>query len=70
MEIDDATLALLYLILYDHCCVWKEIDWEITNRLHEKGLFIPMGKTKSVVLTDEGLSSPKNSFTRCFRSLK
>jgi len=56
-KIDDAAIALLSLTLHDGNRVWKGIDWEITERLHEKGLIHdPMGKAKSVALTAEGLA--------------
>ena len=35
-RIEDAALALLYLTLHDGNRVWKQIDWDITDRLHEK----------------------------------
>ena len=55
-KIDDAALALMYLTLHDHCRAWKQIDWDVTNRLHDKGLIDnPIGKAKSVGLTEEGL---------------
>jgi uncharacterized protein DUF6429 len=34
---------------------WKGYDWQVMNRLHEKGLMTdPVRKAKSVFLTDEG----------------
>jgi hypothetical protein len=36
-KIDDAALALMYLTLHDQFRAWKQIDWDVTNRLHEKG---------------------------------
>jgi len=55
-KIDEAALALMYLTLHDHYRAWKQIDWEVTNRLHEKGFICdPVGKVKSVIFTDEGL---------------
>ena len=55
-KVDQAALALISLTLHDHCRAWKQIDWAVTQRLFEKGLIAdPMGKAKSVVLTDEGL---------------
>jgi hypothetical protein len=56
-KIDEAVLALLYLTLHDQCRAWKSFDWDSMNRLHEKG-FIgdPIGKAKSVVLTEKGLA--------------
>ncbi len=34
---------------------WKGYDWEVMNRLHERGLISdPVGKAKSVLFTDAG----------------
>ena len=55
-KIDEAVLALLFLTLdrKSHRA-WKTIDYEAMNRLHEKGFIVdPVGKGKSVVLTEEG----------------
>ncbi|WP_413699946.1 DUF6429 family protein [Psychromonas sp. KJ10-10] len=66
-KIDDATLALFYLTLHDKCRAWKQVDWEVTNRLFEKGLICnPVGKTKSVVLTEEGLQKSEELFNKLF----
>lgn len=66
-KIDEAALALMYLTLHDHFRAWKQIDWEVTNRLHEKGLICdPVGKAKSVVLTDEGLKQSEALFNKLF----
>ncbi len=66
-KIDDAALALMYLTLHDHCRAWKQIDWDITNRLHDKGLIDnPIGKAKSVVLTEEGLKQAELLFEKLF----
>lgn len=66
-KIDEAALALMYLTLHEHCRAWKQIDWEVTNRLHEKGLICdPVGKAKSVVLTDEGLKKSEALFHKLF----
>jgi hypothetical protein len=55
-KIDDTVLALLLLGLHDGARVWKEFDWDAMNRLHEKGLISdPHGKTRAVVLTEDGL---------------
>ena len=55
-RIDDCVLALLLLGRHDGQRVWKSFDWAAMNRLHEKGLISdPVGRAKSVVLTDEGL---------------
>lgn len=35
--------------------VWKGMDWDLTDLLHEKGwISDPKSKAKSVVLTEEG----------------
>lgn len=66
-KIDEAALALMYLTLHDHYRAWKQIDWEVTNRLHDKGLICdPVGKAKSVVLTDEGLKQCEHLFNKLF----
>jgi len=66
-KIDRATLALLYLGLHEGCRVWKSFDWETMGRLHGKGLISdPVGKAKSVALTDEGLRESKRLFGELF----
>lgn len=67
-KIDDAALALFYLTLHDDFGrAWKQIDWSITNRLHEKGyIHNPAGKSKSVTLTEEGLSKSEALFKVLF----
>ncbi len=68
-RIDDAVLALLYLGLHNRVCTWKGFDWEAMNRLHEKGLISnPVGKAKSVVFSEEGLSRSKELFHQLFDS--
>jgi len=55
-RIDEAVLALLYLNLdrKSHRA-WKSLNWIAMNRLFEKGLiFDPVGKAKSVMMTEEG----------------
>lgn len=55
-KIDEAVLALLGLTLHDERRAWKGFDWAVLDRLHQKGFILnPVGKAKSVVLTDEGL---------------
>jgi hypothetical protein len=66
-RIDDAVLALLRLGLHDGCRVWKGFDWEVMNRLHEKGFISdPVGKTKSVVLTEDGDQRSEELFQELF----
>ena len=66
-RIDEAVLALLYLGLHDGQRVWKSFDWDAMDRLHAKGLISdPVGRAKSVVLTDEGLEEAKRLFEALF----
>ena len=66
-RIEDAALALLYLTLHDGNRVWKQIDWDITDRLHEKGMIAdPRNKTKSLALTPEGLERAERVFRDLF----
>ncbi len=59
-KIDRAVLALLYLGLHDENRSWKTFDWDVMNRLHEKGYISnPVGKAKSVTFTEEGLREAK-----------
>lgn len=54
-KIDDTVLALLFLGLHDENRAWKGFDWDALKRLHAKGLIgNPVGKTKSVLFTQEG----------------
>jgi hypothetical protein len=67
-KIDDAVLALLYRTLHDDDRAWKGFDWEALNRLHEKGMIRdPVGKTKSVVFTPDGLERAKQLFETMFK---
>ncbi len=66
-KIDEAVLALLYLTLHDGVRAWKGHDWDALDRLHRKGMICdPVGKTKSVVLTDVGLAESEQSFRKLF----
>jgi hypothetical protein len=66
-RIDDAALALLYLTLHDGYRAWKGMDWDVLGRLHDKGMIDnPVGKVKSVVLTEEGLERAKAVFKEMF----
>jgi len=66
-KIDDAALAILSLTLHDGDRVWKGIDWEITNRLFEKGLiYDPKNKAKSLSLTPEGIAHAQAMLAREF----
>jgi hypothetical protein len=69
-RIDEATLALLYLVLWkdgESIRAWKSFDWDTMNRLHEKGwIHDPKGKAKSVLMTKEGLRKSEELFEKLF----
>jgi hypothetical protein len=66
-KIDEAVLALLFLTLHDGSRAWKGLDWDAMNRLYEKGFILnPVGKAKSVVLTDKGLQESERLFSKLF----
>ena len=66
-RIDEAVLALLLLGLHDGHRAWKSFDWDAMGRLHEKGLISdPVGKAKSVMLTEEGLQRAESLLQALF----
>ena len=71
-KIDEYTLALLYLVTNERhegfgARAWKGFDWDTMNRLYEKGCISnPIGKTKSVGITEEGFLKAKELFERHF----
>lgn len=66
-KVDEMVLALLYLTLHDGHRAWKGHDFEAMNRLHETGMIHdPVGKTKSVLLTDDGLERCEELFKKHF----
>jgi len=72
-RIDEAVLALMFLTLHGagrssgFARAWKSFDWGALNRLYEKDLICdPVGKAKSVVLTDEGVRRSKALFHELF----
>ena len=66
-KVDECVLALLQLTLHDGARAWKAADFEVMNRLFEKGYILdPRNKIKSVVLTEEGLSRSRELFDKLF----
>jgi len=66
-KIDACVLALLQLTLHDGVWAWKGQDFEVMNRLFEKGYILdPRNKTKSVMLTQKGLARSKELFAELF----
>ncbi len=66
-KVDEMVLALLFLTLHDGYRAWKGHDWSAMDRLHKKGMIAnPVGKAKSVALTEEGLQRSRELFTKHF----
>lgn len=71
-KIDEYTLALLYLVSHERqkgfgARAWKGFDWDTMNRLHDKGYIMnPVGKAKSVGMTEEGYTKAKELFHEHF----
>ena len=66
-RIDEAVLALLHLGLHDGARAWKSFDWDAMGRLHDKGYISdPVGKTKAVMFTEEGLRESERLLTALF----
>lgn len=66
-KIDNAALALLSMTMDKHGSAWKQLDWSITNSLHEKGYIRdPVNKNKSIVFTEEGSAKAEELFKQLF----
>lgn len=67
-KVDDCVLALLLLTLHNGDRSWKGFDFEVMDRLFQKGyIYDPRGKAKSVALTKEGLARAKSLFAELFK---
>jgi hypothetical protein len=53
-KVDEMVLALLYLTTFQQQSglrAWKALDWDVLDRLHQKGYISdPKSKAKSVVM--------------------
>jgi hypothetical protein len=66
-KLDQTVLALLSLGRHERDRTWKAFDWEVMGRLHRQGYITdPVGKAKSVVLTEEGLRESERLFRTLF----
>lgn len=66
-KVDEVVLALLYLTLHADGRAWKSFDLDAMNRLHEKGyIYNPVGKAKSVMLTEDGINASEQLFRKLF----
>ena len=60
-------MALFYSTLDRDGRAWKGFDWTVMNRLHDKGMIHnPVGKAKSVLLTEEGIAESERLFREMF----
>ncbi len=69
-KVDDVVLALLQLTAFDdhgYVRAWKGHDWDVMGRLHAKGYISdPVNKSKSVVLTEDGVKRSRELFEKHF----
>ncbi len=67
---DEISLALLVLTSHSdgfNTRAWKGFDWDVLDRLHQKGFIEnPVGKAKSVVFTEEGWKKAQELFQKHF----
>ena len=65
---EEMALALMYLTTFTERGVartWKGFAWDLLNRLHADGYISdPVGKTKSVVWTDQGRARSEELFKK------
>jgi len=69
-KLDEVVLALLHLTSFTERGItraWKGHDWDVLNRLCEKGLISdPKSKSKSVVLSEEAAKESAKLFRKYF----
>lgn len=69
-KVDEITLALLHLTTFKvgpGYNVWKGIDWDTMNRLHEKGYISnPKSKAKSVSIIEDAMKLSEQLFKKYF----
>jgi hypothetical protein len=67
-KLAENALAILSLTLHDGGRVWKGLDWDLMDLLHEKGWIVdPRSKAKSVLLTEEGERRAEEFLHKYFR---
>ena len=71
-KVNEVVLALLYLTSFTQRGItraWKGQDWDVLNRLHEKGLISdPKSKAKSVMLSEDAAKESVRLFHKYFAS--
>jgi hypothetical protein len=68
-KVDEVALALLFLTLGDDNRAWKGMDWNVSDRLYQKGwIENPRNKNQSFKLTDSGREACERLFRQYFAS--
>ena len=69
-KVDEMVLALMYLTTFkdeNGMRVWKGLDWDVLDRLHEKGYISnPKSKAKSVGISEEAANRSEDLFKKHF----
>jgi len=66
-RIDETVLALLWFNFNATGTAWKGFDWSAMERLHKRDLITnPVRKSKSVVLSSEGMTEGERLFRKLF----
>ena len=66
-SVDRAALAIMLLGLHEGWRTWKGFDWEVLDRLYQKGFIMnPKSKAKSVTFTERGITESQQLFKRLF----
>ena len=69
-KVDEMALALMYLTTFREKIglrAWKGLDWDVLNRLYDKGYIgDPKSKARSVILTEEGANLSEELFKNNF----
>ena len=69
-KVDEMVLAIMYLTTFKDefgMWVWKGLDWDVLDRLHEKGYISnPKSKAKSVGISEEAAKQSEELFKKYF----
>ncbi len=66
-SVDRAALAIMLLGLHQGWRTWKGFNWEVLDRLFQKGFITdPKTKAKSVIFTEEGMRESQRLFEALF----
>ena len=71
-KIAEAALAILSLTAHgdaDYTRVWKDLDWDLLDLLHDRGwISDPVGRHRSVQLTEAGIKLAQEYVDKHFGS--